>query len=327
MAVRIDISSELSVIAIEPYGDAVKTAVHDAIQKVNGSGGESKNDGPRKIDRLFDTIKADGSANALILANDILAACAPGIAVEELDPMNVNLKRLTWENRFGNDDTGEFYGNPSNRIVCVDYIEIPETGEYTAITMFGSADSYYSYAYYYDSSYQYLGLTATHQTNSGSDYILPGAKYVRFGFRRSDSADVSYDEFYTCDLKFSADQTKQTHDMTSLTWENRNGNDNTGEFFGNPANRLVCESYVPIPSGCTQVSIAIFALDTLYDKYIYYYDSDKQYLGIASYIDWTTTSTECAIYQGAAYVRFGFRRHDNGNLNHQTVKSCSAIFS
>lgn len=88
MAARIDISSELNVIAIEPYGDAVKTAVHDAIQKVN-SGGESKNDGPRKIDRLFDTIKADGSADALILANDILVACAPGIAVEELDPMNI----------------------------------------------------------------------------------------------------------------------------------------------------------------------------------------------------------------------------------------------
>lgn len=83
MATKIDISSELNVIAIEPYGDAVKTAVHDAIQKVNSSGGESKNDGPRKIDRLFDTIKADGSADALILTNDILAACVPGIAVEE----------------------------------------------------------------------------------------------------------------------------------------------------------------------------------------------------------------------------------------------------
>lgn len=83
MAVRIDISSELNVIAIEPYGDAVKTAVHDAIQKVNSGDGEPKNDGPRKIDRLFEIVHTDGPANALILANDILATCIPGIAVEE----------------------------------------------------------------------------------------------------------------------------------------------------------------------------------------------------------------------------------------------------
>lgn len=67
MATKIDISSELSVIAIEPYGDAVKTAVHDAIQKVN-SGGASKNDRPSEV---------------TILANAIQAACAPGIADKE----------------------------------------------------------------------------------------------------------------------------------------------------------------------------------------------------------------------------------------------------
>ena len=65
MAARIDISSELNVIAIEPYGDAVKTAVHDAIQKVNGSGGIPRNDRPRKIDRLFDSVQATAPSRSL----------------------------------------------------------------------------------------------------------------------------------------------------------------------------------------------------------------------------------------------------------------------
>lgn len=71
MAARIDISSELNVIAIEPYGDAVKTAVHDAIQKVNGSGGIPRNDRPRKIDMLFDVIKVSGSFDTEILTGSI----------------------------------------------------------------------------------------------------------------------------------------------------------------------------------------------------------------------------------------------------------------
>lgn len=324
MAARIDISSELGVIAIEPYGDAVKTAVHDAIQKVNSGGGESKNDRPRKIDRLFEIVHADGSAYALILANDILATCTPGIAVEELDPMSVNLKRFTWENRYGNDDTGEFYGSPTNRIVCLGYVEIPSTCNYSKITMFGSASSYYSYAYYYDNAYQYLGLTASNQTNLDPNYIFPGAKYVRFGFRRSDYNDIPYDSIWSCKVAFSMDSTKQAYDMTNLTWENRYGDDETGQFHGSPTNRLVCTDYIPIPTGCTQVSIALFAADTDHEKYIYYYDSDKRYLG---YVDYTAASTVCSIWQGTSYARFGFRRHDNGDLNAQTVKACCAIFS
>lgn len=92
MAARIDISSELNVIAIEPYGDAVKTAVHDAIQKVNSGGGESKNDGPRKIDRLFDAVQAmPPSKSAEVLAaavpfNGVISSYSPsGFGIEMAD--------------------------------------------------------------------------------------------------------------------------------------------------------------------------------------------------------------------------------------------------
>lgn len=324
MAARIDISSELGVIAIEPYGDAVKTAVHDAIQKVNSGGGESKNEGPQKIDRLFEIIHADGSADALILANDILAACAPGIAVEELDPMNVNLLRLTWENRYGNPDTGEFSGNPTNRIVCIDYIEVPTGCTREVVSMSGTADGYYAYIYYYDNSRQYLGVIPWRQTDAASDYIFPGAKYLRLGFRRSDNYDITYQTIDKCVMSFSVNPSEEAYDMTSLTWENRGGDDSTGQFYGDPSNRLACVDYISLPSGRTQVSIAMFAADANYDKYIYYYDSDKRYLG---YDDYTTASTVRSIWQGASYARFGFKRQDGQDLSGQTIRSCSALFS
>lgn len=324
MAARVDISSELNVIAIEPYGDAVKTAVHDAIQKVNSGGGESKNDGPRKIDRLFEIVHANGSADALILANDILAICIPGIAVEELDPMNVKLLRLTWENRYGNPDTGEFSGNPTNRIVCIDYVEVPDGCTREVVTMSGTADGYYAYVYYYDSSHQYLGVIPWRQTNAASDYIFPGAKYLRLGFRRSDNYDITYQTIDKCVMSFSVNPSEEAYDMTNLTWENRGGDDSTGQFYGDPSNRLACVDYISLPSGRTQVSIAMFAADANYDKYIYYYDSDKRYLG---YDDYTTASTVRSIWQGASYARFGFKRSDNQDLNAQTIRSCSAIFS
>ena len=324
MAARVDISSELNVIAIEPYGDAVKTAVHDAIQKVNSGGGESKNDGPRKIDRLFDAIKADGSSEIIVLANDILAACIPGIAVEELDPMNVNLLRFTWENRYGDSDTGEFNGNPTNRIACVDYVEIPTGVTRETISMTGVASTYYDYVYYYDSSHQYLGVTPWQQTGLESTYIFPGAKYVRLGFRRSDNDLITYNTIYKCVISFFTNPDESVYDMTDRTWENRYGDDGTGQFSGDPTNRLVCEDYIPVSSGSTQISLALFALDAEYDMYMYFYDVNKQYLGAT---DWISTTSSGQIMQNAAYIRFGFRRHNDVNLSGQDVRSCSAIFS
>lgn len=83
MAARIDISSELNVIAIEPYGDAVKTAVHDAIQKVN-SGGESKNDGPKLIDRWSNRVVNNFNGEYVVLGtNDVRGVHVPDIIVEE----------------------------------------------------------------------------------------------------------------------------------------------------------------------------------------------------------------------------------------------------
>ena len=84
MAARIDISSELSVIAIEPYGDAVKTAVHDAIQKVNSGGGGSKNDGPKLIDRWSNCVVNNFNGEYVVLhANSVLNVSVPDIIVEE----------------------------------------------------------------------------------------------------------------------------------------------------------------------------------------------------------------------------------------------------
>lgn len=84
MAARIDISSELSVIAIEPYGDAVKTAVHDAIQKVNSGGGESKNDGPKLINRWSNGVVNNFKGEYIVLhANSILGVSVPDIIAEE----------------------------------------------------------------------------------------------------------------------------------------------------------------------------------------------------------------------------------------------------
>lgn len=117
MAARIDISSELNVIAIEPYGDAVKTAVHDAIQKVNGSGGIPRNDRPRKIDRLFDAVQAmPPSKSAEVLAaavpfNGVISSYSPsGFDIEMAD-------RLWVQQNF-------IY--PSTVcIACPDVVEIP----------------------------------------------------------------------------------------------------------------------------------------------------------------------------------------------------------
>lgn len=84
MAARIDISSELSVIAIEPYGDAVKTAVHDAIQKVNSGSGGSKNDGPKLIDRWSNYVVNNFNGEYVVLGtNDVRGVHVPGIIVEE----------------------------------------------------------------------------------------------------------------------------------------------------------------------------------------------------------------------------------------------------
>lgn len=84
MAARIDISSELNVIAIEPYGDAVKTAVHDAIQKVNSGGGGSKNDGPKLIGRWSNCVVNNFNGEYVVLGtNDVRGVHAPDIIVEE----------------------------------------------------------------------------------------------------------------------------------------------------------------------------------------------------------------------------------------------------
>lgn len=116
MAARIDISSELSVIAIEPYGDAVKTAVHDAIQKVNGSGGIPKNDRPRKIDRLFDAIKAAGSFDAEILTGSI----PQNVIVSSYSPsdFDIDLGIRNWVQQ-------NFIYQSTACITCPDAVEIP----------------------------------------------------------------------------------------------------------------------------------------------------------------------------------------------------------
>ena len=117
MATKIDISSELSVIAIEPYGDAVKTAVHDAIQKVNGSGGIPKNDRPRKIDMLFDAVQAmPPSKSAEVLAaavpfNGVISSYSPsGFDIEMADRL--------WVRQ-------DFMRPSTVRITCPDAVEIP----------------------------------------------------------------------------------------------------------------------------------------------------------------------------------------------------------
>lgn len=116
MAARIDISSELNVIAIEPYGDAVKTAVHDAIQKVNGSGGIPRNDRPRKIDRLFDVIKAAGSFNAEILTE----AIPQNVVVSSYSPsdFDIDLGIRAWIRQ-------NFVYPSTVCITCPDIVEIP----------------------------------------------------------------------------------------------------------------------------------------------------------------------------------------------------------
>lgn len=84
MAARIDISSELNVIAIEPYGDAVKTAVHDAIQKVNSGSGGSKNDGPKLIDRWSNGVVNNFKGECVVLhANSVLDISVPDVIAEE----------------------------------------------------------------------------------------------------------------------------------------------------------------------------------------------------------------------------------------------------
>lgn len=116
MAARIDISSELNVIAIEPYGDAVKTAVHDAIQKVNGSGGIPRNDRPRKIDRLFDAIKAAGSSDAEILTG----AIPQNVVVSSYSPsdFDIDLGIRAWIQQ-------NFIYQSTACITCPDTVEIP----------------------------------------------------------------------------------------------------------------------------------------------------------------------------------------------------------
>lgn len=117
MAARIDISSELNVIAIEPYGDAVKTAVHDAIQKVNCSGGIPRNDRPRKIDRLFDVVQAMApSRSAEVLAtavpfNGVISSYSPsGFDIEMVERLWVQ----------------QNFVYPSTVcITCPDVVEIP----------------------------------------------------------------------------------------------------------------------------------------------------------------------------------------------------------
>lgn len=116
MAARIDISSELNVIAIEPYGDAVKTAVHDAIQKVNCSGGIPRNDRPRKIDRLFDVIKAAGSFDAEILTGSI----PQNVVVSSYSPsdFDIDLGIRAWIQQ-------NFIYQSTACITCPDTVEIP----------------------------------------------------------------------------------------------------------------------------------------------------------------------------------------------------------
>lgn len=116
MAARIDISSELSVIAIEPYGDAVKTAVHDAIQKVNGSGGMPKNDRPRKIDMLFDAIKAAGSSDAEILTGSIPQNVV--VSSYSSSDFDIDLGIRNWVQQ-------NFIHPSTVCITCPDVVEIP----------------------------------------------------------------------------------------------------------------------------------------------------------------------------------------------------------
>ena len=116
MAARVDISSELNVIAIELYGDAVKTAVHDAIQKANDSGGIPRNDRPRKIDRLFDVINASGSFDAEILTggipqNAIVSSYSPS-------DFDIDLGIRTWVQQ-------NFIYPSTVCITCPDTVEIP----------------------------------------------------------------------------------------------------------------------------------------------------------------------------------------------------------
>lgn len=117
MAARVDISSELNVIAIEPYGDAVKTAVHDAIQKVNGSGGIPRNDRPRKIDRLFDSVQATAPSRSA----EVLATAVPfnGV-ISSYSPSEFDIEMVDrlWVQQ-------NFIYPSTVCITCPDVVEIP----------------------------------------------------------------------------------------------------------------------------------------------------------------------------------------------------------
>lgn len=323
MPVGIDIYAELNVIATERYGSLVKKAVHDAIEKVN-SNDEEKNDGPKLISREFEGAVATNAEYATLETNDIGDTYAIGDVVVEVDPLQVNMMQLTWEKRKGRDATGEFYDNPNNRLVCVDYIEIPDNCTNIQIVIMGDYSAYDYYAFYYDDNHVYLGVSTYWRATSMSPArLFPDAKYVRFGFRKHNNDTFSFNSIWTCVAIFSTQQTESTYSMTSLMWENRNGNDSTGEFYNNPANRLVCVDYIPIPSGYSRVEIALFTFGAMFYDYVYFYDSNKHYLGVIDYYD---MPNEFQIMQDAAFARFGFKRDDGSNLNAQIVKACIACF-
>lgn len=324
MAKEIDISSELNTIAVDPHGNAVKMAVHDAIKKINDGAGGPRNNGPKPVILNVKGIQAYKPDHYLMLANDICASLVPGIIVKEIDLTHQSLRVLQWENRNANADDGTFVDNPDYRLVCIDFIEIPDDCNYNQIDMSGSYSSYQSYSFFYDADKKYLGCGSWRTANTEKNYIFPGAKYVRFGFRTPSNNTLSISNITECYANFFKETDEQIYDITSLTWDRKYGDDSDGTFYSTATNRLVCMDYISIPSGCTKVAISMFYATPSWSKYAYFYDANKKYIGLVDYNDAQSYTT---IKSGAAYVRFGFKRSDDATLYTDRIRKCLAMFA
>ena len=237
----------------------------------------------------------------------------------------VNLMTSNLENTTGSDATGDFnHDSAQNRLACIDYIEIPQDKDYFLIDIEGDAIEYDFYAWFYDDSKNYIMLIDDWCPINEVPYRIypnPNAKYIRVAFRKHDNANISYSSLVSCYISFNTDGGTNNIDMTNLTWENHYGNN--GEFNGSPTNRLVCVDYVPIPQNATKLLLTWYALNTTYANYFYFYDENKNYLGL---VDWVNMNSPVTIIQKSAYFRCGIKRTNDANLNASTIVSCTAHF-